>query len=240
MKIELIKVDDKRIRRFCDWWKNGQYNPSDKEFSATSFKLAGIDFKTIQKGEELLHSVFEEVKKRKKEAIVNAVLILDSIYHTQIKDVIGYAICVSEINDKIGEILRTEPKDYQSAAQYINEIATARKKEFARNEYSFATKFCNMLNPKAYPIIDKYVVWLLYRYLAADDRFPMQYKNGKKITKSSFGRYQHFHEAYDEFIDLYNLSDLNYKEIDMFMWTYGKLLNKICKIKMDNDIKYKY
>ena len=91
MSLEWIDVNKDQVKMFCDWWKNGKYSSDDKPFSQY-FGPAGIDFDTIKKGEDLLRTVFGEVKDGKEGAIINAALILDSIYHTQIRDVIGFAV----------------------------------------------------------------------------------------------------------------------------------------------------
>lgn len=91
MSLEWIDVNKDQVKMFCDWWKNGKYSSDDKQLSQY-FEPAGIDFDTIKTGEDLLRTVFGEVKDGKEGAIINAVLILDSIYRTQIRDVIGFAV----------------------------------------------------------------------------------------------------------------------------------------------------
>ncbi len=86
---------------------------------------------------------------------------------------------------------------------------------------------------------DKYVVWLLFHYLKEGGKDP-KYSTGARITKSSLGDYRRFIEAYEKFKEDKGLADLNYKEIDIFMWTYGKLWSRVNNVNMDNDVKYRY
>ena len=65
--METIKKPDvQEVKKFCKWWENGEC--SSKEYR---FENANIDFKTIQQGEKLLDSVFEEVKRENSQAMAS-------------------------------------------------------------------------------------------------------------------------------------------------------------------------
>lgn len=81
--------------------------------------------------------------------------------------------------------------------------------------YSFATKLFSFLDGDNYPIMDSYVVTLLEYYLK---------KNGVAVKKTDWGDYEKFKTAYGLFIKKYDLNGLSYKQIDIFLWTYGKAI----------------
>lgn len=70
------------------------------------------------------------------------------------------------------------------------------------------------------PIYDSFVVTLLDYYLS-------EFKN--ECKKSEWVNYRKYKEAYDLFRRLYKLDGFKYKEIDIFLWTYGKALQEYWK-----------
>ncbi len=57
------------------------------------------------------------------------------------------------------------------------------------------------------------------------------------FTQASLGYYDNFLEVYDKFREKYQLKKFNYKEIDIFMWTYGKILNSKNNKNRKGDIR---
>ena len=113
--------------------------------------------------------------------------------------------------------------------------------------YSFATKIFSFMGRAEkndnYPILDSYVVTLMDYYL----------KNGgdkvdksklKKCNRSTWGDYNSFKEAYDLFRSSYKLNESGqngYKEIDTFLWTYGKAIQNYwrkCGILNFSSVQY--
>jgi hypothetical protein len=80
--------------------------------------------------------------------------------------------------------------------------------------YSFATKYCHWHNPKAYPIYDQYVDWLLRRY-NKESRFD-------KFTAVDLRHYPRFKAIVEAFREHFGLQACTFKEIDKFLWLYGK------------------
>jgi hypothetical protein len=79
---------------------------------------------------------------------------------------------------------------------------------------SFATKYCNWHNPRAYPIFDKNVRECL-RFHRDKDRFA-------KFTLDSLWTYPTFRNVVDEFRGHYGLGSFDYKDLDKFMFLLGK------------------
>ena len=86
------------------------------------------------------------------------------------------------------------------------------KKATGNYTYSFATKVFSFIDHK-YPIVDSYVVTVLDAY---------EYKG--KISKSKWGNYSKYVENYKAFKEHFGLNG-SCKEIDKFLWTYGKILD---------------
>lgn len=80
--------------------------------------------------------------------------------------------------------------------------------------YSFATKYCNWHNKDAYAIYDSFVEKILIAY-RNELGFP-------KFKNSGLKDYSHFVEIVKELRDKHSLTKYNFKEIDKFLWKYGK------------------
>jgi len=81
--------------------------------------------------------------------------------------------------------------------------------------YSFATKYCNWHNQKAYPIYDSFVEKLLCAY-QKKDRF-------SDFTKDELRNYVAFNRVVGDFIKKYSLTECsNMKYLDKFLWKYGQ------------------
>ena len=80
--------------------------------------------------------------------------------------------------------------------------------------YSFASKVYSFINEEKFPIIDSFVVTIL-----------SQYDYAGKILRTKWGDYSKFIKNYSAFKNAYNLTNKSFKEIDRFIWTYGKILS---------------
>ncbi len=211
----------------CDkWWKNGVDDITVGELLNIECekKLSdyGIVFSEIKRGEEILEYIFNELKEKNKENKIEmaetAVFALNSIYGTQIYNVTHFAIALQRYikedckgKSLISRIMKAE--SISERANCVDEIASLVKPEGHNFAYSFATKFCSRLSPEKYPIIDSYVATLLNEYI-----------NNNETTASRFGDYKTFIKEYDDFINTNSL-EFSYKQIDEFLWTYGKTAN---------------
>lgn len=178
-------------------------------------------FRFCNESDELLIHLFRKIKCEHIDYDVQlAVITLDSIYHTQLKDAYYIARRMNEEFDSIAELIRY--KNLVPAVEKISNIFNADNDE--NYIYSFASKFCSFMDSSSYPIFDTYSSNLIYLFLQEQpglEKQPTKYK-----YKTYLGMPYYFKRAYDEFLDLYNLSDnYNYKQVDMFLWMYGKMLD---------------
>ena len=84
------------------------------------------------------------------------------------------------------------------------------------NFYSFATKYCNWHNRENYAIFDSFVEKILIAYKKQD--------NFSLFTKAELRDFPTFKRVIQDFIEFYDLNKHNLKEIDKFLWIYGKEL----------------
>lgn len=216
------------VREVNSWWEYPDkaniacieklLNISEKE----SKKGFGLDFSEIKQGEHLLNTVFDQINEKDLVSIETAVFLLDSIYHTRLQSPLRVANKIHKLFEQENFLNKIkEAKEQQEIIDCVNTITNIDKENDTNNNYiySFATKFCNRINPRAFPIFDSYVAGLLYRYNRKKNEFT------KTFTQASLGNYNNFFETYKHFIDAYQLSEFDFKKIDIFMWTYGKILS---------------
>lgn len=86
----------------------------------------------------------------------------------------------------------------------------------SRFNYSFASKYCSWHVPTHYPIYDTYVDLTLWTYRARD-RFADFRREDMRI-------YRDFVRIHDAFRESYGLQDMTPKEVDKFLWLFGKEL----------------
>lgn len=82
------------------------------------------------------------------------------------------------------------------------------------NFYSFATKYCNWHNRDNYAIYDSFV-----------DKVLMAFKRRDKFStfaQSDLRIFGKFKKIIEDFSEYYGLTRHNLKEIDKFLWIYGK------------------
>lgn len=96
----------------------------------------------------------------------------------------------------------------------VEEIAKVTIGGKEKNFYSFASKYCSRHNPESFPIYDSYVVKVL-KYYRDVDKF-------SKFTEADLKSYERFKKVLIEFKEQYHLNQFNLKELDMFLWQFGK------------------
>lgn len=130
---------------------------------------------------------------------------INTLYATQIRAIVIVAKHICELNIDKG-IKQGDP-------QIVDRIARVTIKDKERRNYAFATKYCSFHNPYEYPIYDSYVDKLLRAYQKRD-----RFYSGPLDLKD----YRRFKEVLKAFLLYYELGDLNAKELDKFLWGYGK------------------
>ncbi len=227
--MDLIQPKKDVIDQFNRFWapENNEWEvqlSTDPEVNVDIRDL-GIDFNEICQGEKVLDDAFRKLDKSNPDNTLIAVLLLDSIYHTRLKDPIRVAQSIhNEIISKEGTDRIICDSKKEILCKNVDQIAKIDKEAGGAYIYSFATKFCNRLAPDKYPIFDSFAAGLLMFYL-------------KDIKKSGLGNYETYITKYNRFKEQYELKDLSYKIIDIFMWTYGKALHNWLRENDNPNIK---
>jgi hypothetical protein len=98
--------------------------------------------------------------------------------------------------------------DIQAGApSAVNKIRHVTIAGVNKNFYSFATKYCSWHNPACYPIYDTFVAKSL--------------RNCSTVG-GDLRVYGDLKASVDEFIHRYGLTEFTYKEVDKFLWLFGK------------------
>ncbi len=160
--------------------------------------------------EQVLNKLFthQHPLNRDIEEIVLKVATLNTVYNTQIFSV--YPIAKRILSLQIDERLRAG--DETLVQQIMRVDYTGRIRHI--NHYSFASKYCSFHNPEAYPIFDSYVEKVLLYYQKKDDFYSFEKEDLKEYTK--------FKQAIYAFRDYYGLNHYTVKQLDQFLWQFGK------------------
>ena len=169
-------------------------------------KKFGEDYSPV---EDALRLLFEHFPKNNNlSEIIVKVAAIDAIYSTNIRKKYAFTKIAQHIFDqKIDEDLaRDDPA-------VVEKIAQAGKSRV----YSFATKYCHFHKQESYPVFDSFVEKLLIKYKKSE-RFADFNDSEMRVN------YSRFLEVLKEFIKKFDLR-CTLKELDMFLWSYGKELN---------------
>jgi hypothetical protein len=156
-----------------------------------------------------LFRVFPENKKM--EDILLKISVINDLYSTNILGTFKMAVHIQNLN--IDDALHRGDPDI------VNKIAgghSIHSKKSSRkiNFYSFATKYCNWHNSSDYAIYDSFVEKVLLAYKKKDGFY--------SFRKEDLKDFKMFKEVILGFADFYKLTAYNLKEIDKFLWIYGK------------------
>jgi hypothetical protein len=145
------------------------------------------------------------------EEILLKISVINDLYSTNILATFKMAEHIQKLD--IDGMLRVGNLDV------VNQIATGHdirrtKTKTELNLYSFATKYCNWHNQESYAIYDSFVEKIL---LAFNRKF--KFCDFKQTDLKDFRK---FKRILDEFIKHFDLQKHSLKEIDKFLWIYGK------------------
>lgn len=150
------------------------------------------------------------------ESILSAAIFLNQIYSTNIYSVYGIADHIYSKRDAIIPAIKAGKTDAVTMiAQGHGIVREGKEKEIVF--YSFATKFCNYLNPTAYSIFDSHVEKMLKAYNRKFGFYTGQQKNLRD--------YATFKEWIQAFLKHFDLNCTLWK-LDKFLWTYYISLSK--------------
>jgi hypothetical protein len=157
-------------------------------------------------------SLFEAFPENKSlEHILLKISVINDLYSTNILGTFNMARHIQRLDIdnrlKLGDPL------------LVNEISSghgivSKKNNKEINFYSFATKYCNWHNRDNYAIYDSFVNKVLIAYKRKDNFSTFIETDLKNFTK--------FKEVVLDFKQFYNLTDHDLKQIDKFLWIYGK------------------
>jgi len=132
---------------------------------------------------------------------------LNDFYSTNIFSV--FTVAKHIVNMRIDERLA------QGDERLVNEIALVEMDNGnTKNFYSFATKFCSHHRPLDYPIYDSYVEKVL-KYFRDVDGF-------SAFSNEKLKEFLSFKKILLQFRQFYNLGKYNLKDIDRYLWQFGK------------------
>lgn len=141
-------------------------------------------------------------------------------------DIEGMASVIVGIGDFDKLVHSANKTDQIRLVNIIRHCGKATKEESSFNDaYSFATKYCNWHNPKAFPIADRYskgMVYYLACFMEGAGRKP------EDLTQASlldYGAFCDWHSAVSHFICERCETEFSLKEIDEFFWIFGKKNN---------------
>ncbi len=157
--------------------------------------------------EEAVNRVFRDYNSNKElENILIKCSILNDFYSTNIFKIYPVAKHIQSLN------IDTRLKDGDPTL--VDEIAKITIGGKTKNFYSFASKFCSHHNQLDFPIYDSYVHKVL-KYYRKVDRFYDFEENDLKV-------YPKFKNILIEFRSFYKLDKYNLKELDKYLWQFGK------------------
>ena len=157
-------------------------------------------------------SLFEAFPKNKKlEHILLKISVINDLYSTKILGTFNMARHIQQLD--------IDSRLKQGDPLLVNEISSghgiiSKKNSKEINLYSFATKYCNGHNRDSYAIYDSFVNKVLIAY-RRKDKF-------STFIETDLKNYTKFKKVVLDFKRFYNLTDHGLKQIDKFLWIYGK------------------
>lgn len=167
---------------------------------------------------------FVNLKQKKTlDKIYIEVSLINSMYSTNVFNTFKMANHIFRIDHIDRKLLKGD-------VSLINEIGRKHKINKS-NFFSFATKYCSFYNPDNYPMYDRYVGKIFWKYLRLTRKQMNPYtKKCRKVTREEeFVKflkkdYMNFKRIHDDFRKHYGLSKYSNNELDRFLWLYGKYL----------------
>lgn len=131
---------------------------------------------------------------------------LNSLYNTNIYAVYTVAEHIRQLNIDL--------KLENHSLDLVNEIATVTIRDKTRRNYSFASKYCSWHLPEIYPIYDSIVEQMIWIYQKSN-----QFTHFYRYELRDYARYW---EIMTLFRGFFGLDQFTFKQIDKFLWSYGR------------------
>jgi hypothetical protein len=184
--------------------------PSD-EFIEEYIHRFSVDERYFSADQAIINLFTAFPENKKTEDILLKISVINDLYSTNI---FGTFIMAKHIQKlQIDEaLIKGDPLIVNRIATGHGIISNRNNKEI--NFYSFATKYCNWHNRDCYAIYDSFVEKILLAY-QQQDCFSI-------FNKPDLRKFTEFKRIIYDFINFYRLNRYNLKEIDKFLWIYGK------------------
>lgn len=208
--IALYKSNDVRVERKNEIWLNVIFNqvldPSDSEVEKYLNEWNKLENYKAQ--ENALNKLFFGDFKRNDnlDNILIKCSVLNDFYSTNIFDV--YTVAKNILSLDIDK--RLESGD----PTLVNDISKVVIKGKEKHFYSFASKYCSLHLPDAYPIYDSYVEKVLKYFRKINPKFNFKNEDLKDYLK--------FKEILLKFQKLYSIEKYSLKQLDRYIWLLGK------------------
>jgi hypothetical protein len=192
-----IKPTGEFIQQFVD-------NYEDKDFFS-KWNMAAA-YALVDKIQE--NKTYEEVYTK--------MVFINGAFKTRIGDIDGVVKQFYK-NEMLGNNIDVDKMLKSGDPELVDKIANCykTKKEKARVNYSFATKFCHCHKRNLFPIFDSYVeASLVY--------FKEKYRFSKFSKKAIKKNYKEFIRVFQDFKKFANAESLDNQVVDRFLWVLGR------------------
>ena len=169
----------------------------------------------ISFADKVLTRLFEALPhNRNIEEVFPKVLVLDNLYRTNLYRTNIHAI--HAVARRICE-LDIDPELEEKSLSLVNDIAHVEISGQKKCLRSFASKYCSWHRPDVYPIYDSIVSKLIWAYQKS-----CSFADFKRYELIDWPDYPRYAEIIGQFRDHFGLNDFSFKELDEFLWLYGK------------------
>jgi hypothetical protein len=154
-----------------------------------------------------LHEYFEHTPNNTDTKEINVKLHLayhDDTYGPYVEDITRHILAL-DIDTKIKE----------GKLSVVKELANIKSKNQTWNLIGFASKYCNYHNPDAFPIYTSRAVDVLHTYFKVIN-----------IPSVDLDDYLIFSNYLDDFQEFIGAQELNYKELDKFIWLHRSVIRE--------------
>lgn len=168
--------------------------------------------KRYASAEKAITNLFSAFPNNKElEDILLKISVINDLYSTNILDKFKLAEHIQKLN--IDKELKSGNPEVVNAIAKGHGIRT-KKNNTELTFYSFATKYCNWHNQESYAIYDSFVEKVLLAYRRQNKFYDFKNDDLRDFEKLK--------KIINEFAKHFGLTGHNLKEIDKFLWIYGK------------------
>lgn len=208
------------VEQFNSFWEKGCDAPQKKlslfeggEMVDIFDILGNSFFDGLAEDDKRIHALMQDDS-----TFHDALRLINSVYHTRLR--IDYSKMCSR--QEFLTMCREEIEKYETCEEDesrnsgFDRFMRVCREATGRNAYSFATKAFCFQDGEQFPILDRITVTLLAEYLDSS-------------RKMAWGIYENYKRDYELFRQKYGLTNYSFKKIDVFLWTYGIVVESYWK-----------